>query len=222
MVRDGGELVVDGKQAHLSQDHHTHGQKHTVPDGSEGHAFPPLLYKRWTDTSGVKVQQSYVVDSDGWDHAELVEVCRLVLRVVRAGVAKYETDLPVADGEWPVEVAAAAEVLRGVAGRTGRVEKGGYAQTGLVRADAAAGGNEETWAAFVTFAPWAYDAGVWGEVGELVSLSDEGRSIAVRLDGDQVEAVGRVIGAARLVPEKEWRAVWKQRRRERRSSGGDG
>jgi hypothetical protein len=150
----------------------------------------------------------------------MVEVCRLVLGVVQATATEYETDIPVGDIEWPVEVAAAAEVLRGVARRAGRVEKGGYAQTGMV--PASAGGADGTWAAFVTFAPFAYDAGVWGDAGELLSLADEGQSIAVRLDGGQAEAVRRVIGAARLVPEKEWRVVRKQRRRDRRSSGGGG
>jgi hypothetical protein len=131
---------------------------------------------------------------------------------VRGAATKYETDIPIDDADWPVEVAAAAGVLRRIAKR---VEKGGYAQTGIVRA-----GDEKTWAAFVTFAPWAYDAGVWGDAGELVSLADEGRSIAARLDEAQLEAVGRVIGAARLVPEKEWRAVRKQRRKGGDSSGG--
>jgi hypothetical protein len=164
----------------------------------------------------VKGRQSYVVDRDGWDDAEIVEACRLVLDAVRGSAIKYETDIPIDDADWPEDVAAAAEVLRRVARRTGRVDKGGYAQTGVVRA------GDESWAAFVTFAPWAYDAGVWGDAGELVSLADEGQSIVVRLDGDQLEAVGRVIGAARLVPEKEWRAVRKQRRKKRRGSGGGG
>ncbi|MEV6413307.1 hypothetical protein [Kribbella sp. NPDC051718] len=161
----------------------------------------------------MKGRQRYVVDGDGWDDAEIVEACRLVLGAVQATATEYETDIPIDDADWPVEVAVAAEVLRGVAKR---VEKGGYAQTGIRR------GGDEIWSAFVTFAPWAYDATVWGDAGELVSLADEGQSIAVRLDGAQVEAVGRVIGAARLVPEKEWRAVRRRRRKERRGSGGGG
>ncbi|MFI5714101.1 hypothetical protein [Kribbella sp. NPDC051620] len=167
--------------------------------------------------------RSFVVDRDGWDDAEIVEACRLVLEVLQEAATGYETDIPIDDADWPVEVVAAAEVLRGVARRVGRVEKGGYAQTGVVRVGpASAEGLDASWAAFVTFAPFAYDAGVWGDAGELVSLADEGQSIAVRLDEDQAEAVGRVIGAARLVPVKEWRAVRRQRRKERRGSGGGG
>lgn len=160
------------------------------------------------DARGVNRRQSVVVDGDGWNHAETVEVCRLTLSAVQGTVTEYETDVPVTAPDWPAEVAAAADVLRGVASRTGRVEKAGYAETGLVQM-----ASDEIWSAFVTFVPWAYSATTWNDSGRVVSLADEGQSIVVHLDGPQLEALGRVIGTARLVPEKEWPAVLKQRRK---------
>lgn len=97
------------------------------------------------DDSDVRRPPSFIVDNDGWNDDQIVEACRLVLGVVQGAATEYETDIPIDDPDWPVEVAAAAEVLRGIAKR---VEKGGYAQTGMVRA-----GDDKTWAAFVTFAP---------------------------------------------------------------------
>ncbi|NEA31483.1 hypothetical protein [Streptomyces sp. SID13031] len=148
------------------------------------------------------------MDRDGWSHTEMVEACRLVLNAVQGTVTEYETDVPLTAPDWPAEVVAAADVLRGVASRTGRVEKSGYAETGLVRM-----ASDELWSAFVTFAPWAYSATASDDSGRVVSLADESQSIVVYLDGPQLEVLRQVIEPTRLVPEKEWRAVQKQRRK---------
>src|SRR4051794_37099518 len=105
--------------------------------------------------------------SDGSSHADAARAARLILRAVQGSVNRYETDIPVASADWPSGVVSAAEVLRGVAARTGRVERGGYAQTGII-----AYADDEIWSAFVEFVPWAYDATVWSSAGhDIVSLS---------------------------------------------------
>ncbi|GAA1508014.1 hypothetical protein [Kribbella lupini] len=128
----------------------------------------------------------FVVDTDGSDE---VAVCRLILRTVAADVHQYETDIPVADPDWPADVAAAAEALRAV-GRTDH----GYTMSGTIR-------TPDLWPAFVTFAPYAYDATVWNASQDIVSLSDEAQSIVVRL----TPAQHALLGSLRLIPEREWR-----------------
>jgi hypothetical protein len=130
----------------------------------------------------------YVVDAEGSD---VVAVCRLILRTVAADVHHYETDIPIADPDWPAEVTAAAEALRAV----GRTDRHGYTMSGTIR-------TTDLWPAFVTFAPYAYDATVWNAShDDIVSLSDEAQSIVVRLSPEQ----HALLGSLRLVPEREWR-----------------
>jgi len=161
------------------------------------------------DAGGVKAIETFVVDSDGWSHAQIVDACRLILRAVQCSVSRYETDVPTTSGDWPPDVVAAADVLRGVATRTGRVESQGYARTGAIRAV-----RDEVWSAFVTFAPWSYDATVWDVDGhDSVSFADEGESVVVRLDRHRYDAIAAVLGETRLVPEDEWRRRLKQRRK---------
>ncbi|MEV8373736.1 hypothetical protein AB0P21_13405 [Kribbella sp. NPDC056861] len=153
--------------------------------------------------------QSFVVDRDGWEHAEMVEACRAVLSAAQGTAAEYRVDVPAVEADWPPEVLAAAEVLRAAAGQTGRVDKGGYARTGRLPVAA-----DETWAAFLVFAPWAYDATVWNDRGQpTVSLADESQSIVVHLEMSQVEHFARAVRPARLVTETAWRKLVKERRR---------
>ena len=130
----------------------------------------------------------HIVDTDGADE---IAVCRLILRTVAADVHQYETDVPVADPDWPAEVAAAADALRAV----GRTDRHGYTMSGTIR-------TTDLWPAFVTFAPYAYDATVWNASHhDIVSLSDEARSIVVRL----TPAQHALLASLRLIPEREWR-----------------
>jgi hypothetical protein len=135
--------------------------------------------------SGVR----YHVETDAWDDAERFAACRLVLQTVAADVHHYETDIPVADPDWPPQVAAAAGILRAV----GHTERGGYSTTGIIR-------TADLWSSFVTLAPRAYDATVWNRsYDDIVSLADESRSIVVRLRPVQHAALSAALGDARLV-----------------------
>lgn len=156
--------------------------------------------------------EAFILDSDGWGHADVVEACRLILRTVEITANRCETDIPGSGEDWPPDVVSAAEVLRQIAARTGRVEgRYDYAATGLIEV-----ARDEIWSAFVTFAPWAYDATVWNGAGDdIVSLADEGQSAFVRLTPEQYEAVAAELGQASLIPYREWRRVRKQRRKHR-------
>jgi len=61
--------------------------------------------------------------------------------------------------------------------------------------------------AFVTFAPCALDGSVWTRGGgrPVVSFSDQGTSIVVRLDSEQAKRLSDLVAPAQLVPVKEWR-----------------
>jgi hypothetical protein len=162
------------------------------------------------DTASVETIEAFILDSDGWGHADMAEACRLILRTVEVSAKRCETDIPSDCGDWPPDVAAAAEVLRQIASRTGRVEgRYDYAQTGVIEV-----ARDEVWSAFVTFAPWAYDATVWNSAShDIVSLADEGQSAFVRLTPEQYEAIAADLGQTSLIPYREWRRVRKQRRK---------
>jgi len=84
-----------------------------------------------------------------------------------------------------------------------------YAATGVLR-----NADTDLWAAFVTFAPYAYDATVWDLDGRRIAeLSDEGTAIVVLLTSPQREAVRRIVGPRRLVPLEEWNARHRLARR---------
>jgi hypothetical protein len=163
---------------------------------------PPKFRRPTGCVSDVTKYEQLVVDDRGWSHTDMAAACRLILSTLRGNAAEYETDIPVTSADWPPDVSAAAEVLRDVASRNGRVEEGGYAQTGLVEI-----GSQETWSAFVAFAPWAYDATVWdGNGRSIVSLADEGQSITAQLELglSQYGSIAGALGRERLVPAKEW------------------
>jgi hypothetical protein len=59
--------------------------------------------------------------------------------------------------------------------------------------------DDETWVAFVEFAPYAYDASVWGRDGrKLIALSDCARSIVVEVDLAEVDPLAGELQAAGL------------------------
>ncbi|WBQ06784.1 hypothetical protein [Kribbella sp. CA-293567] len=157
----------------------------------------------------MKTTEAFILDSDGWEHPEVVRACGLILRTVEFSADRWETDVPGGGDDWTPEVAAAAEVLRQVASRNGRVEgQYDYAETGVMKFV-----RDEVWSAFVTFAPWAYDATVWSDTeGDIVSLSDEGQSAFVRLTPAHYATITAELGEASLVPYRKWRKVRKSRR----------
>jgi hypothetical protein len=159
----------------------------------------------------VETIEAFILDSDGWGHADVVEACRLILRAVEVSAKRCETDIPANGEDWPPDVLSAADILRQIASRTGRVEgRYDYAQTGVIEV-----ARDEIWSAFVTFAPWAYDATVWNPAGnDIVSLGDEGQSVFVRLTPAQYETIAAELGQASLIPYREWRRVRKQRRKQ--------
>ncbi|WUJ73895.1 hypothetical protein OG809_11635 [Kribbella soli] len=125
--------------------------------------------------------ETYTVTA-GSSHADAARASRLILGTMQGSVARYETDIPTASADWPPAVTSAAKVLRGVAAR---VERGGYARTGVITY-----ADDEVWSAFVEFAPWAYDATVWNSAGDdIVSLADEAHSIVIRVDPHQQAAI---------------------------------
>ncbi|MER7246651.1 hypothetical protein [Kribbella sp. NPDC000426] len=127
-------------------------------------------------------------------HADAAHESRLILRTLQGDTAHYETDIPLPSPNWPPNVTSAANILRDVATRTGRIEPGGYAQTGVI-----AYADDQVWSAFVDFAPWAYDATVWNSAGDdIVSLADEGQSIVIRVNRQQYDAITGALGAGRL------------------------
>jgi hypothetical protein len=172
---------------------------------------PDRTLTRAVDTASVKTLEAFVIDSDGWGHADMVEACRLLLRTVEVGAKWCQTDIPADCEDWPPDVVAAAEVLRQIASRNGRVEGlYDYAQTGVIEV-----ARDEVWSAFVTFAPWAYDATVWNGARVIVSLADEGQSTFVRLTPEQYGAIAAELGQASLIRYREWRRVRKERRKRR-------
>ncbi|WP_328991397.1 hypothetical protein OG394_34515 [Kribbella sp. NBC_01245] len=149
--------------------------------------------------------ETYVVDGDGWSRDEVVSVCRSVLTAVQGRAVEFECDVPgdpgnrSDTGDWPEDVRAAARVLRSLP--SARIERGGYGQTGVV--EGASGRVRE---AFVTFAPWAFDASVWSaDAGAPVRLADEGTSLVVELEPSEREVIAGIVGVDRLVPLREWR-----------------
>lgn len=136
----------------------------------------------------------YVLDGVG-----PVEACRLVLAVTAGDRTGFEVDVPWTEAaHWPAEVEDAARTLATLGRVSPRSEM--YAQTGLVHMP-----TDAMWAAFDAFAPYAYDASVWGDGVELVSLADCGESVVTFLTEVQADAVRAALGAGRLMPLEEWR-----------------
>lgn len=113
----------------------------------------------------------------------------------RFGIMGFQCDLP-APGEeaQPAEVQAAAATL--LAASTRRQRQPGRGVTGwLDREDAV------VWQAFLTFAPYAYDADAYdATMHRLADVCDEGTSVAFALTDDQFSAASEAIAPLRLVP----------------------
>lgn len=136
----------------------------------------------------------YVLDGVG-----AVEACRLILAVTAGDRTAFEVDIPWTEAaHWPAEVEDAACTLATL--RRVRPRSEAYAQTGLVHMP-----TDAMWAAFDAFAPYAYDASVWGDGIELVSLADCGESVVAVLTEAQADAVRAALDVGPLVPLEEWR-----------------
>jgi len=147
---------------------------------------------------------AYVVDWRPSGSTDGTDALRQCLRLIEGNVWQFECDLP--DGESdPPEVQLAASTLTTVARWPDRIPPA----TGTLKP-----GDPAVWEAFVTFAPFALDGSVWthGDGRPVVSFSDQGTSIAVRLDSDQAQRLSDLVAPAQLVPVKEWA---RQRRQER-------
>ena len=112
-----------------------------------------------------------------------IAAVRNAIGSVRGMAVEVECDVPLSQSaSWPADVRAAAEVLceRSVSTR-GRSSQ--YRQTGMLSA-----ASEETWRAFVTFAPYAFDASVFGSSGRpVIHLADEGQSCVVAGDSGTID-----------------------------------
>ena len=113
----------------------------------------------------------YVVDTAALEAHQRIDACRLVLSVTAADIATFETDIPwAAAGEWPDDVRQAAGTLSSLS-EPSRGEDALYRRTGEVHRD-----DDVVWKAFVTFAPYAYDASAWStDSQQIIALSDSAR-----------------------------------------------
>ncbi len=150
----------------------------------------------WVDRKRVR----YIFDVDGLTEVELLAACRTALNLIAEEAATFECDIPWSRAsDWPADVLEAAEHLQHVSRKPHKDPD--YGQTGVLRAE-----DEVTWLAFVTFAPWAYDATVWSaEQIDVASLSDESEGIVLRLTESQRTALENATAKGRLVPAREWK-----------------
>jgi hypothetical protein len=156
-------------------------------------------------------QQKFVVDTSGVSLGSEVDVCRFALRLVAEDAKTFEADIPLSRAtDWPTSVRKAAERLSRHA--TGSRDEGEYyKKTGVVSAS-----DHEDWEAFVCFAPYAFDATVWGADRRLVDLADEGTSLVVHLSSVEREQLESFDDALSVVPVTRWR---KRKPRRRQGSG---
>jgi hypothetical protein len=146
------------------------------------------------------------VDTAGHTPEERGDICRTVLMALESVVATFEADIPWTQASgWPADVRAAAEVLASLPGAKGDRT---CARTGLTRR-----GDDRVWRAFATFAGYAYDASAWpDEPRTVVSLSDGGTSVALRLTEDELAAIHVALPHARLLTLREARAACRKAR----------
>ena len=124
-----------------------------------------------------------------------VDLCHLALRLLADTADTFTTDIPLSkEGEWPRPVVAAARRISTKSrGRPG--EDAGYRETGEVSAK-----DSDAWDAFVAFAPYAYDASVWGIDGTLLADVSNERSLSAHLEPHERSDLARTVGQERVVP----------------------
>lgn len=153
----------------------------------------------------------YVVDTWGLPRGAEIDACRLALTSVAKRAHTFETDIPWSrTADWPADVQHAAHLLSSHS--TGRRrESDAYQMTGVLSAK-----DLSDWEAFVTFAPYAFDASVWGaDLRLLASLSDEGTGLTIHLQTDEHDALVSLLGAVRVIPWFQWKRMRRRRREDR-------
>lgn len=147
--------------------------------------------------------------ADGLARDVEVDACRLGLQLLRHRASTFGCDIPFGEeAAWPPEVRVAAHRLaRHSKGRRGGND--GYKMIWRVSTV-----DTDDWDAFVTFAPYAFDASVWADDCTYVAdLADEGTS----LEPSEAAALSQFIGSDRVIPMSQWKTVRRRRRREPRS-----
>jgi hypothetical protein len=137
----------------------------------------------------------YVVDTDELSDEERARACRVVLESVRPEVLTGQCDMPWSvRSTWAPTVVAAGERLRKRFVPPERWQDA-YLQTGVQDLR-----DDDLWGDFVRFVPASFDATVWGCDGELVAISDQAVSIAVRADAALRAVLEARLAPTRLVP----------------------
>lgn len=144
-------------------------------------------------------RSEYVVDTSRLTREQEVDACRAALQVVRPYVDRFQCDVPWDNrGAWPHEVVEAANVLAPLP--VGPTSKETYQMTGWV-----SDFEDETWDAFVTFAPYAFSADAWtADMNWLLSVSDEGTRLSVRVTQDRLGDFKHSVIGADVVPTADW------------------
>jgi hypothetical protein len=143
----------------------------------------------------------YAIETDDLSPDDRAEVIGLAIRTLESTVVRFEADIPWTESTaWPGSVRDAAEVLVTASGKTFTDEP--YQRTGMLQR-----GDEGVWGAFAAFAGYAYDASAWSnDRGQpIVSLSDEGTAIVVRIDEDERHRLDEAIQPTRVVPLRDAR-----------------
>ncbi|SFC99214.1 hypothetical protein SAMN04487968_1195 [Nocardioides terrae] len=156
---------------------------------------------------------AFAVDTWGLPREAEVRVCRIALHLFTGTAHEFETDIPLShEADWPPAVRTAAHRLAAHS-KHRRGENDSYRQTGIISAK-----DDDDWDAFVTFAPYAYDASVWGADSTLplVQLSDEGTSLAVRLRPHEHIDLANSLGQERVIPASQWKRIRRRLLNERR------
>ncbi|WP_123390214.1 hypothetical protein [Nocardioides aurantiacus] len=149
----------------------------------------------------------YVVDTNGLSADDRAEVCQLVLRALEKTVVEFESDIPWSNqNAWPVRGREAAKALMTATGKP--VDTESYQATGMIRR-----AHDDVWHAFTTFAGYALDASVWSEnrVLPIVSLSDEGTAVVVRLDEEERRRLEVEVHPVPVLPLREAPAARRDR-----------
>jgi len=143
----------------------------------------------------------FAIDTDAMSEIDRRRAARFVLELLAPDVASFECDIPWSQVRgWPSDVRAAAEDLSALR-RPRRSTNDSYRQTGVIQRT-----DDSIWGAFVTFAPYAFDAAAWGvDARELIDVADEGTSLVVRLSDSEARMVAQAVGDQVVVPLKTWR-----------------
>lgn len=144
-------------------------------------------------------EDQYIVDTSRLTRELEVEACRAALQVVRPDVDRFQCDVPWDNrGSWPREVVDAANALAPLP--EDFTPKQTYQLTGWVT-----GFTEETWDAFVTFAPFSFGANAWtADMQWWIDVNDEGTSVGVRVSPDRLAGLQRSVRGADVVAAADW------------------